>query len=130
MTTRIEGTFAVLGWQMDAFDESPTRMVLSRIDQAWSGDADGTVTIRAVLHVGASGVATMAGVLRFEGIVAGRAGSFAASLVGPYDGREGTIDLKVASDSGVGRLIGVDGVGGAVCSNGSRGQWWFEINIP
>lgn len=130
MSTHAEGTFALAGWEEDAYEESPTKLTKAQIDQDWVGDAEGKAVCHNLMHYAEDGTATFVGLMRFTGTVAGRKGSFVAQGIGAFDGNEVSTDLVVTPGSGTGDLAGVSGTGTSAAPKGPNGTWSLDLELP
>lgn len=127
---QIGGTFTLAGWQEDALEESPTKLTQARIEQSWEGDAEGAVVSHNLMHYASDGTASIVGMMRFTGTVAGRTGSFVAQGTGAYDGSEVRSDLVVTAGSGSGELAGLAGTGSYAAPKGPQGTWSLDLELP
>jgi hypothetical protein len=126
--TTLEGTFALTGWQEDAYEQSPTKLTYATIGQAWKGDAvEADVECRNLMHYAPDGTATFVGLMRFTGTIGDRSGSFVAQGIGAYDGSTVQCDLTVTPGSGTGDFEGLSGTGTSAAPKGPEGTWTLDL---
>ena len=114
MSTRAIGTFEVKKWDEKPYSEVEAGPKLTRASvlKTLSGDVEGEATLEYLMVYHADGSATVYGLERVVGKLAGRSGSFVLEHRGNDDGQKATIGWTVVPGSGTGELCGLRGEGG------------------
>ncbi|RKT17060.1 uncharacterized protein DUF3224 [Streptomyces sp. 1114.5] len=114
MTTHAKGTLDVTDWveSLIAETDGQAKQATAHSQAAFSGDLEGNGRSDWLLTYPADGPAHFVGTQRFEGKVAGRAGSFVLHVRGTFDGAGAHVTWDVVPGSGSGELAGLTGSGG------------------
>jgi len=123
MTMRAEGTFKVMAWDENAYQELDGKEKLTRASMAfgYAGDLEGTGKSETLMFYREDGTAVYTGLERFVGQIGDRAGSFVLHADGTFDGGAATTTWQVVDGSGAGELRGIRGTGKAVAESGQPG---------
>src|SRR3954453_6993587 len=118
--TTANATFQVTGWDEQPFVEldGGGKLTQATVQQAISGDIEGSSDVRWLMAYTADDRAEFVGVQVVEGSLGGRDGAFVLRSVGTFDGKEGVGDLPVVDGSGTGALRGITGTGRFVAPMG------------
>jgi hypothetical protein len=88
-----------------------TKVTRADVVQAATGDAEGTATTAYVMCYVADGTAHYVGLIRVEGTLGGKRGSFVLETLGDFDGGAASGTVAVVAGSGTGALAGLRGDG-------------------
>jgi Protein of unknown function (DUF3224) len=123
MTVRAEGTFKVMAWDENAYEELDGKQKLTKASMAfgYAGDLEGTGKSETLMFYREDGTAAYTGLERFVGQIGGRSGSFVLRADGAFDGGAATTTWQVVDGSGAGGLHGIRGTGKAVAESGQPG---------
>ena len=111
--TTANATFQVTGWDEQTFVEldGDGKLTEASVQQAISGDIEGTSDVRWLMAYTAADQAEFVGVQTVTGSLANRSGSFVLRSVGTFDGKQAVGELTVVEGSGTGDLAGISGTG-------------------
>ena len=110
--TVANATFTVQGWDEQTYEErSPGKLTQAAVQQALTGDIEGSSDVRWIMAYTADDRAEFVGVQTVTGSVAGRSGSFVLRSVGTFDGAQAVGQLTVVEGSGTDDLAGIGGTG-------------------
>jgi hypothetical protein len=110
--TTANATFTVQGWDEQTFEErDPGKLTIASVQQAVSGDIEGSSDVRWVMAYTADDAAEFVGVQSVTGSLGGRTGSFVLRSVGTFDGKTAAGEVTVVAGSGTGDLAGLSGTG-------------------
>jgi hypothetical protein len=111
--TTANATFQVTGWDEQTFVEleGDAKLTEASVQQAISGDIEGTSDVRWLMAYTAADQAEFVGLQTVTGALANRSGSFVLRSVGTFDGKQAVGDLTVVEGSGTGDLAGISGTG-------------------
>jgi hypothetical protein len=134
---KAQATFTVKKWEEQTLHQiSPhTKTTRATVEYELSGDLDGKATIEYLtfyshadekdLH---QSTASYVGLIRFEGKLAGRPGSFVLNDAGTFAGGVAQSTLTILPESGMGELKGITGTGMyRADSDGARMEVNYEI---
>jgi hypothetical protein len=135
---KAQGTYTVKKWVENTYDQISPEMKMTRasIEYALSGEIEGIASVEYLMfyrHVDAKdqhkSSASYAGLLRFNGVVAGSQGSFVMKDDGTFDGGTAVSALRVCEGSGTGSLAGITGT--ALYRAGQEGYHFeLEYTLP
>jgi hypothetical protein len=117
---RAVATYTVKRWEETTYLQISPRTKLTRatVEFAFSGDMEGMGFVEYLMfyrHFDAKDQhksrASYVGLMRFEGVVAGRSGSFIMKDTGAFEGGAAVSVLQIDAESGTGRLEGITGSG-------------------
>ena len=110
--TVANATFTVQGWDEQTYEErGPGKLTEAKVQQAITGDIEGSSDVRWIMAYTAADAAEFVGVQTVDGTVGGTSGSFVLRSVGTFDGKEAVGELTVVAGSGTGDLAGISGTG-------------------
>jgi hypothetical protein len=111
--TTANATFQVTGWDEQTFGEldGDGKLTQASVQQAISGDIEGSSDVRWLMAYTADDRAEFVGVQTVTGALGGKSGSFVLRSVGTFDGKQAVGDLTVVEGSGTGDLAGIAGTG-------------------
>ena len=111
--TTANATFQVTGWDEQTFGEldGDGKLTQANVQQAISGDIEGSSNVRWLMAYTAEDRAEFVGVQTVTGALANKSGSFVLRSVGTFDGKQAVGDLTVVEGSGTGDLEGISGTG-------------------
>ncbi len=130
--TRASAVITVDKYEPSAYDEPADGPVLTRIhvEESFSGDIQGDGVVEFLQAGRADGSASLAGLERVTGELAGREGTFVLQDSGTVDGSIVSGDWFVVPGSGTGQLAGLRGDGGFRANLGEGAEvhldYWFE----
>lgn len=126
--TRATGSFDVLSWQEDVYEEGEDGAKLSRADvtQRFEGGVTGEGAAQWLLAYRPDGTAHFVGLQRVDGSIGGRKGRFVLETIGDFDGQVATWKASVVPGSATGELRGLTGHGSFGAPHGSRAS--FELD--
>jgi hypothetical protein len=111
--TTANATFQVTGWDEQTFVEldGGGKLTQASVQQAISGDIEGSSDVRWLMAYTADDRAEFVGVQTVTGALGDKSGSFVLRSVGTFDGKQAVGDLTVVEGSGRGDLAGIAGTG-------------------
>ena len=110
--TVANATFTVQGWDEQTYAErGPGKLTQASVQQAMSGDIEGSSDVRWVMAYTADDAAEFVGIHTVTGTLGGKEGSFVLRSVGTFDGSQAVGELTVVAGSGTGDLAGLTGKG-------------------
>ena len=111
--TTANATFQVTGWDEQTFVELPGggKLTQATVQQAISGDIEGSSNVRWLMAYTAADRAEFVGVQTVTGALGNKSGSFVLRSVGTFDGKQAVGELTVVEGSGAGDLAGISGTG-------------------
>ena len=111
--TTANASFQVTGWDEQTFVEldGGGKLTQATVQQAISGDIEGSSDVRWLMAYTAEDRAEFVGVQTVTGALANKRGSFVLRSVGTFDGKQAIGDLTVVEGSGTGDLEGISGTG-------------------
>jgi hypothetical protein len=117
---RAEGTYTVKKWEENMYEQiSPERkMTKASVEYGFSGAIDGKGSVEYLMFYSHfdpkdqhNSSASYVGLIRFDGKLAGRSGSFVMKDTGTFEGGTANATLQIAEGSGTGALRGITGTG-------------------
>lgn len=122
--------------ELKSFDEETyadldagAKLTRARIVQTLRGDLSGETTIDCLMYYAPDGTATVVGLERFVGTLAGRSGTFVQQSTAAYGGTEVHATAKVLAGSGTGDLRSVRGDGTWAAPHGSTGSYTLDYDL-
>jgi hypothetical protein len=111
--TTANATFQVTGWDEQTFVEldGDGKLTQASVQQAISGDIEGSSDVRWLMAYTADDRAEFVGMQTVTGALGDKSGAFVLRSVGTFDGKQAIGDLTVVEGSGTGDLAGVAGTG-------------------
>ena len=117
---RAKATYTVKKWEEETYQQISPEMKMTKasVEYNFSGDMEGKGSVEYLMfyryfdakdqHKSA---ASYVGLIRFEGTVAGKSGSFVMEDYGSFENGTARSDLQIAEGSGTGELKGIMGTG-------------------
>jgi hypothetical protein len=128
--TVANATFTVQGWDEQTFEErDPGKLTVASVQQAVTGDIEGSSEVRWVMAYTADDAAEFVGVQSVTGSIGDRTGSFVLRSVGTFDGKTAAGDLTVVPDSGTGELAGISGTGSFTAPMGDEATITLDYQL-
>jgi hypothetical protein len=135
---KARATYTVKKWEEATYHQiSPDmKMTKASVEFAFTGDMEGKGSVEYLMfyrHVDEKdphkSAASYVGLIRFEGTVAGKSGSFVMEDRGSFESGTARSDLRIAADSGTGALAGIMGTG-TYRANQDGFHLDLEYNLP
>lgn len=128
---RAEGTFTVLSWDENTYQElgGDAKLTKATVRFELSGDITGEATWDSVMCYRPDGTAVYTGFQRVRGELAGVEGSFVVRAGGEYADGEARSRWQVVEGSGTGGLAGLTGSGVAVASATPPGSFTLDYDL-
>ncbi|MHB8509119.1 MAG: DUF3224 domain-containing protein [Candidatus Dormibacteria bacterium] len=125
------GDFSVASWDEKTYEELGVEGKLTRahVEQAFTGDLEGTGTWDALMCYAPDGTASYVGFVRVVGRLSGRSGTFVAQTAGGYDGTVARWSWSVIKGTATDQLEGLEGQGECRASHGSTGTLALDHNL-
>ena len=122
------GSFELLSWQEDVYDERDGGGKLTRaeVTQRFDGAVTGEGAAQWLMSYRRDGTARFVGLQRVNGSLEGRQGSFVLETAGDFDGQVASWRAAVIPHSATGELEGLSGTGTFTAPHGSRAS--FELD--
>jgi hypothetical protein len=113
MNEHAAAVFTIKSWNETPYNEMPGAPKLTRttVIKAYQGDITGEGKLEYLMMYRDDGSATIIGLERVVGTVAGRSGSFVLQHNGAFERGIATVKLSVVPGSGTDRLRGLKGEG-------------------
>jgi len=128
--TVANATFTVQGWDEQTFEErDPGKLTIASVQQAVTGDIEGTSDVRWVMAYTADDAAEFVGVQSVTGALGGRSGSFVLRSVGTFDGKTAAGDVTVVAGSGTDDLTGISGAGSFTAPMGDEASITLDYQL-
>jgi len=117
---RAEGTYTVKKWEENMCEQisSEMKMTKASVEYGFSGAIDGKASVEYLMFYSHfdpkdqhNSSASYVGLIRFDGKLAGRSGSFVMKDNGAFEGGTANSTLQIAEGSGTGALRGITGTG-------------------
>jgi hypothetical protein len=119
LSTHGTGTYTIKGWeqrQIADFSDGVTMIHASPIE-LFQGVIEGEGHVEYLMTSPNNGVTTYVGLMRIDGQVEGRAGTFLVQISGTFAAGVPTESWTIIPDSGTGDLQGIQGTGGIASSD-------------
>ncbi len=129
--TTANATFQVQGWDEQPYAErdSGGKLTEAKVQQAVSGDIEGSSDVRWLMAYSAADRAEFVGIQVVSGTLEGREGSFVLRSVGTFDGSQAVGELTVVDGSGDGDLAGIRGSGSFTAPMGDTASMVLEYEL-
>src|SRR5438105_14725632 len=113
MTTHANATFEVKSWDEQTLSEVDGRLKLTRasVAFAYQGDLEGQSAVEYLMMYRDDGSASVVGLERLTGQLAGKAGTFVLEHQGGYANGTASAECTIVPGSGTGDLEGLRGNG-------------------
>ena len=117
---RAEGTYTVKRWEEKTYEQISPEMKMTKasVEYGFSGEIDGKASVEYLMFYSYfdpkdqhNSSASYVGLIRFDGKLAGRSGSFVMRDNGTFEGGAAHSTLQIAEGSGTGALRGINGTG-------------------
>jgi hypothetical protein len=116
----LDTTLTIGSWDEPAYRELPDGRKFTKAEVALSVADDAievTGTMDSLMFNADEKTSFFAGLLRFDGRLGDRTGSFVLTGQGDYDGTRARFDLTIAPGSGTGELAGIRGTATSVSTH-------------
>ena len=128
--TTANATFTVQGWDEQTFEErDPGKLTIASVQQAVTGDIEGTSDVRWIMAYTADDAAEFVGLQSVTGSLAGKEGSFVLRSVGTFDCKTAAGDVTVVTGSGTGDLAGISGTGSFTAPMGDEASLTLDYEL-
>jgi hypothetical protein len=128
--TTANATFTVQGWDEQTYEErGPGKLTQASVQQALTGDIEGSSDVRWVMAYTAEDAAEFVGIHTITGTVGGKDGSFVLRSVGTFDGAKAVGELTVVDASGTDGLAGITGTGSFTAPMGDEASVTLDYRI-
>jgi hypothetical protein len=120
MGTHVESKFEIKSWDEQPYQESADGQKLTRASVVLAptgGDLSAEAGWEALMHYAADGTSRYVGLMRVDGTLGGRTGTFVLSAAGHFDGTTASGTFEVLPGSGTGELAGLTGTGTSVSTH-------------
>jgi hypothetical protein len=117
---KAKATYSVKKWEEKTYDQiSPEiKMTKASVEYEFSGELEGTASVEYLMFYSHAdptdqhkSSASYVGLIRFEGTLNGRSGSFAMKDDGTFESGTAASALTIVEGSGTGSLEGIKGTG-------------------
>jgi hypothetical protein len=136
---KAQATYSVKKWKEETYDQiSPEmRMTRASVEYEFSGELEGKASVEYLMFYSHAdptdqhkSSASYVGLIRFEGTLNGRSGSFVMKDDGTFEAGAANSTLQILEGSGTGSLQGIKGTGmyGAD-QNGIRFELEYELGM-
>ncbi len=131
-TVHAEATTTVHKYEPTVYDRPREGPALSRVhlEETFSGDIEGVGIVDCVQAASGDGSASLVGIERVTGKIAGREGTFLLQVSSTVIAKKMTAEWSVVPGSGTAQLAGLRGAGGFRADLGQSGRvtldYWFE----
>ena len=130
MTDRASGSFELLSWDEETYDEGEEgKLTLATVSQKFSGDITGEGAVRWLMAYRADGTARFVGLQKVDGTIAGRRGSFVLETAGEFDGQMAKWSATVVSGSATAELSGLQGSGSFGAEHGPEATYGIDYEL-
>jgi Protein of unknown function (DUF3224) len=131
MTTHGMGSFEITSWNEDRYEEYEDTRGLAQADvtQTFTGDIEGTGSVRWLMCYRPDGTADWVGLQRVDGRIGRSSGSFVLQTIGTFDGTRAAGDWSVVPDSATGQLQGLTGRGRIEAPMGSKATFTLDYDL-
>lgn len=127
------GNYTVTKWEENSYDQISPNAKLSKasVEYQFTGEIEGKASVEYLMfysHFDASdphkSSAAYAGLIRFQGTLKDKSGSFVLHDQGTFNAGTASSDLRIAAGSGTGALQGISGTGKY---RANREGYYFEL---
>ncbi len=128
----VEAITTVHKYEPTVDDKPEAGPVLAKIhlEERFNGDIEGDGVVECVQAANVDGSASLVGIERVTGAMAGRRGAFLLQVTATVTHKKMSAEWFVIPGSGTGQLAGLRGKGGFHATQGESGQvtldYWFE----
>ncbi|WP_372627869.1 DUF3224 domain-containing protein [Arsukibacterium sp.] len=129
MTTKLNGTFQITGWDESPYleDDDGTKQSHAKITQTYSGEIEGSSQLQYLMSYQIGGSALFVGFETVSASVNGKSGSFVVQHTGKFEAGVATSNFEIVPNSGKSGLSGISGKG--FFKSGENGQANYEFTI-
>jgi hypothetical protein len=130
MSIELNGRFDVAGWdeaEVHAADGA-AKLTVAHIRYAFSGGIEGSALCEAVMAYRRDGGAEYAGLLRIDGTIAGRSGTFVIRETGVFEEGVARSEWTIVPLTGAGELEGITGTG-SYYTEGHGGIYTLSVDL-
>jgi len=131
MATSANARFAIKSWDEKPLSEGQglPRITRATVMRTFTGDIEGDGHVEYLMMYRADGTATIVGLERITGRLAGKSGSFVLQRTGVYEGGQATESYAVVPGSGTGELHGLGGRGTSSVGHSSEHPFVLEYDF-
>ena len=131
MSTHATSTFEIKNWDEQTCSEVDGHVKLTRADVAFSytGDLEGTSAMQYLMVYRDDATASVIGLERVTGRLAGKSGTFVLQYTGGYADGVASGDLEVVSGSATGELTGLRGRGSALAKHEGETRLTLDYDL-
>jgi hypothetical protein len=117
---KAQGTYKVTKWQENPYDQisADSKLTKASVEYQCSGEIEGKAAVEYLMFYSHSdpvdqhnSSAEYVGLIRFQGKLKDKAGSFVVQDHGTFQGGTARSALQIAAGSGTGALLGITGTG-------------------
>ncbi|MHC4141241.1 MAG: DUF3224 domain-containing protein [Planctomycetota bacterium] len=131
MSTSTSGTFKITKWDEQPYDEiaSGPKLTRASVTQAFTGGIEGEGAVEYIMMHRSDKSAIYVGLLRVDGRIGTRSGTFVLRCQGTYAEGTATCSWSVVPGSGTGELSGLRGDGDFSAGHGGRASYTFAYDF-
>lgn len=124
--------FAIKSWNEEPYAEGPDLPKLTRasVTKSFTGDLEGEGHVEYLMMYRSDGTATVLGLERVVGSIAGKSGTFVLQRIGVFEGGLAKETYTVVPGSATGELAGLRGEGKSAVGHGMEHPFTFEYELP
>lgn len=130
MSIELQGRFEVAAWEEAEIHatEGLAKLAVAHIRYTLAGGLEGQAAVEYVMTYRQDGGAESAGLLRIEGTIEGRTGSFVLLETGIYEEGVARGDWKIVPHTSTGDLAGIAGTG-SYYTEGHGGIYSLSVDL-
>jgi hypothetical protein len=131
MTARATGTFTVLSWEENTYEDldGGAKLTKAQVRFGFSGDLEAEGGWEAVMCYRDDGSAVFTGLQRTVGTLGGRDGSFVLQGDGSFSGSQARTNWQIIPGSATDDLRGLTGSGAAVTDSATGGTFTLDYDL-
>lgn len=128
MSTSTSGTFEITKWDEQPYDEiaSGPKLTRASVTQAFTGGIEGGGAVEYLMMHRSDRTAVFVGLLRVDGRIGTRSGTFVLQCQGTYEEGIATCSWSVVPGFGTGELSGLRGEGGFNAGHGGKASYTLD----
>ena len=126
-----DARFAIKNWDEKPYSEGSNLPKLTRatVTKAFTGDITGDGKVEYLMMYRSDGSASMVGMERVTGQIAGKTGSFVLQRTGVFENGVAKESYVVVPGSGTGELQGLRGEGTTAVGHGMEHPWTLNYDL-
>jgi hypothetical protein len=131
VSTSSTGTFEITKWDEQPYDEieSGPKLTRASVTQAFSGGIEGEGAVEYLMMHRSDKTAIYVGLLRVDGRLGARSGTFGLRCQGTYEEGTATCSRSVVQGSGTGELSGLRGKGDFSAGHGGQASYTLDYDF-